>query len=159
MAEISNSSPNNDNSMTIDEDESNDINHESMSQFLLRLTEEHKKEIYELSREIGYSLANKSNFPYFRLKSALVKLVQLPSDSKIYEVLSIHINKNNKNISMNHNNLKHQYNSLYSGIMYYYLNIAINDKQSIHVRIYGVDEDQTVQAILYKNINDKLRVY
>eukprot|EP00483_Globobulimina_turgida_P013464 UN13488 len=91
-----------------------------------------------------------------------MKLVQIPSDSKLIELLSLRLNNslNNNPIIMSQNKHMHTNNNdLYSQQIYYYLNIQINDNECIHVRIYSKNGNTNVQAILYKGTLDKLRQF
>ena len=139
------------------DDENDYLNCESLYEYIYKLCDLYRFEICELSRENGYPL-NIDNNKWF-LKSSLMKLVQIPSDSKMFETLSLHFSKTNINAqNINYQN-KFQNKDLYKHIMYFYLNIQINNNECIHVRIYSKESNNTVQAILYKGINDKLRQF
>eukprot|EP01084_Bolivina_argentea_P033003 61069_1 len=132
-------------------DDNNEYSHESLSEFCLRLCKIHKDDIYELSRENGYSLNDKNKFYFWNLRSSLMKLVQIPSDSKLIELLSLRLNSINNKNNNNNNNINEQLQQqIYSKQIYYYLNIQINTNECIHVRIYENNGNRNVQAILYK---------
>eukprot|EP01083_Nonionella_stella_P021433 59435_1 len=131
--------------------------HESLSDFFLRLCIEHKTEICEFSRENGYALNDSTKFYLWRLRSSLIKLVQIPSDSKLYELLSLSLRPNSKNEMKGKSNENDD--ALYSQLIYYYLNIQINANECIHVRIYSQNGKREVGAILYKGIQHKLRPF
>ena len=127
------------------------------SHFLLNLCKVHKDDIFELSHENGYPLKDRNKFNRWNLRSALIKLIRIPSDSKLSELLSLHINANSKNAKKIKSELEDD--AFYAEELYYYLNIQINDKECIHVRIFSKNGKRDLQAILYKSVRDKLRQF
>merc|ERR1712228_1061444 len=125
----------------------------SAPDFFLKLCKIHKDDICELSHENGYPLTDTNKFFKWNLRSSLIKLIRIPSDSKLSELLSLRL-KNTKKIK---NELDD--GDAYCQSLYYYLNIQINDKECIHVRIFSKNGKRELQAILYKNVGDKLRQF
>ena len=142
------------------DDDEEEFPHVSLQEYIFNLFVSHRKEIYELSRENGYPLNNTSSFPFYKLKSSMMKLMQITSDSKMFEVISLHFEKTvPKSRNNTPENMKKNSKNSYSYIKYFYLNIQVNNTECIHVRIYSKDGDNQLQAILYKSINDPLRPF
>lgn len=120
----------------------------SLHEYLYTLCHEYREDIMELSRENGYPL-NKASFTLWNLRESIMKVVEIPSDSKLSELLSLHF----------HTVASNQSTHDYKEKLYYYLNIQLNATQCIHVRILSKDSHNEIQAILYKSVQDKLRQF